>query len=113
MKAPQWKTLEEVLRNGIRQGFLSEGYTQQQVNAYFEQAGEVSLTKTHGRSPVATLNKMIEYLGFLPIVMDSGELYQVSHCHEVNRDLCHAAGFADYGLPVEFLEADMKRTGII
>lgn len=113
MKAPQWKTLEEVMRNGIRQGFLSEGYTQQQVNAYFEQAGEASLTKTHGRSPVATLNKMIEYLGFLPIVMDSGELYQVSHCHEVNRDLCHAAGFADYGLPVEFLEADMKRTGMI
>ena len=56
---------------------------------------------------------MIEYLGFLPMVMDSGELYQAPHCHEVNRDLCHAAGFADYGLPVEFLEADMKRTGII
>ena len=97
----------------IRQGFLSEGYTQQQVNAYFEQAVVVRLTKTHGRSPVATLNKMIEYLGFLPMVMDSGELYQAPHCHEVNRDLCHAAGFADYGLPVEFLEADMKRTGII
>ena len=113
MKAPQWKTLEEVMRNGIRQGFLSEGYTQQQVNAYFEQAVVVRLTKTHGRSPVATLNKMIENLGFLPMVMDSGELYQAPHCHEVNRDLCHAAGFADYGLPVEFLEADMKRTGII
>ena len=49
MKAPQWKTLEEVMRNGIRQGFLSEGYTQQQVNAYFEQAVVVRLTKTHGR----------------------------------------------------------------
>ena len=39
------------MRNGIKQGFLSEGYTEQQVNVYFEQAGEVSLTKTHGRSP--------------------------------------------------------------
>lgn len=113
MKAPQWKTLEEVTRNSIRQGFLSEGYTQQQVNAYFEQAGEVSLKKTHGRSPVATLNKMIEYLRFLPMVMDSGKLYQAPHCYEVNRDLCHAAGFADYGLSVEFLESDMKRAGII
>lgn len=54
-----------------------------------------------------------EHGEFLPMVMDSGELYQVPHCHEVNRDLCHAAGFADYGLPVEFLDADMKRTGII
>lgn len=59
------------------------------------------------------MNKMIEYLGFLPMVMNSVELYQVPHCREVNRDFCHAAGFADYGLPVEFLEADMKRTGII
>lgn len=113
MKAPQWKALEGVMRNGIRQGFLSEGYSQQQVSKYFEQAGEIRLTKTHGRSPVATLNKMIEYLQFLPIVMNSEKLHQVPHCHEVNRDLCHAAGFADYGLPVEFLEADMKRTGII
>lgn len=101
------------MQNGIRRGFLSEGYTQQQVNAYFKLAGEVSLTKTHGRSPVATLNKMIEYLGFLPMVMNHGELYQVPHCHEINRDLCHAAGFPDYGLPVEFLEADMKRTEIL
>lgn len=80
---------------------------------YFEQAGEVSFTKTHGRSPVAILNKMIEYLGFLPMVMDSRELYQVPHCHEVNRELCHAARFADYRLSIEFLEADMKRTGVI
>ncbi len=112
MKAPQWKTLEEVIRNGIVRGFLSEGYTGQQVNAYFDQAGEICLTKTHGRSPVATLNKMIGYLGFLPIAMDHGELYQMAHCHEINRELCHAAGFTDYGLPVEFLEADMNRTGI-
>lgn len=113
MTAPQWKRLGEVMRNGIRHGFLSEGYTQQQVDAYFEQAGQVNLTKTHGRSPVATLNRMIEYLRFLPMVMNSEESYQLPHCHEVNRDFCHAAGFADYGLPVEFLEADMNRTGII
>lgn len=83
------------------------------MNAYFVQAGEASLTKTHGRSSVATLNKMIKYLGFRPMVMDSRELYQVPHCHEVNRELYHAAGFADYGLLVDFLEEDMKRTGLI
>lgn len=100
------------MRNGIRRGFLSEGYTEQQVNAYFKLACEVSLTKTHGRSTVATLNKMIEYLGFLPMVRNHGELYQVPHCHEINRDLCHTTGFLNYGLPVKFLEADMKRTEI-
>lgn len=96
------------MRNGIRRGFLSEGYTGKQVDGYFERAGEVGFTKTHGRSPVATLNKMIEYLGFLPMVMNHGALYQLPHCHEVNRDLCHAAGFAGYGLPVEFLEAHIR-----
>lgn len=113
MKVPQWKALECVIQEGIRSGFLLEGYTQEQVEVYFEKAGEITKTKTHGRSPVATLNKMIEYLRFLPMQMDNGELYQAVHSHSVNRDLCHATGFEDYGYPVEFLEEDMKRTGII
>lgn len=113
MKGPHWKALEDVMRSGISSGFRSEGYTEQQVNAYFEQAGEIHLTKTHGRRPVAFLNRMIEYLSFIPISMREGELYQAAHSHEINREYCHAAGYEDYGLPAEFLEADMQRTGII
>jgi hypothetical protein len=113
MKALQWKNIEKVMENGIRSGFLSEGYTEQQVNQYFEKAGEIILTKTHGRSPVATLNWMIECMGYLPVLMDEKQLFQTIQCHEINRNFCHAAGFTDYGLPVEFLETDMKRIGIL
>lgn len=67
--------MDIVMFRRLGKSLLSEGYTQQQINAYFKQAGEVSLTKTHGRSLVATLNKMIEYLGFLPMGMNLGELY--------------------------------------
>lgn len=112
MEMYHWDILEDIMRDGIRQGFLLEGYTEQQINRYFKQAGEISLTKTHGRSPVATLNKMIDYLGYLPIIMNSRELFQVAHCHVINRFLCHAAGFLDYGLPIIFLDTDMKRYNI-
>lgn len=36
---------------------MSEGYTKQQIEAYFNLAGEPSLTKTHGRKPVDRMNK--------------------------------------------------------
>lgn len=113
MKAAHWKKLEIVSKEAIEQGFLSEGYKKEQIESYFKYAGEIVLTKTHGRSPVSTLNKMIEYLQFIPVQMDGSVLYQAVHSHSVNRDLCHASGYEDYGYPVEFLESDMKRFGIL
>lgn len=112
MKAPNWKMLEETMENGIRSAFLSEGYTEEQIKTYFQQAGQIAMTKTHGRRSVATLNRMIEYLKCLPIPMDKGELFQSIHSYEINRELCHATAFSDYGLPIEFLEGEMKRTGM-
>lgn len=113
MKAAQWKNIMQVVQDGIRQGYLAEGYTLKQVDTYFEKAGEADQTKTHGRSPVATLNRMIDLLGYLPMQMNGMKLYQAVHCQAVNGLLCLAAGHEDYGYPNEFLEADMKRTGII
>lgn len=113
MEKPQWDSLASVTEEGIRRGFRSEGYTKRQIDMYFNKAAEMAITKTHGRRPVAMLNRMVEYLRLLPIGADKGELYQEAHCHNVNREICHAAGFSDYGFPVEFLGEDMKRVGIL
>lgn len=109
MKAKEWKDLSGVARKGIEEGFYAEGFSKMAIRNYFDKAGEVVLTKTHGRRPVAFMNKAVEYLEYYPIQMDKKNLYQNQACNIINRDLCHAAGFKDYGYAVEFLKDDMKR----
>lgn len=59
MKAKDWKVFDKLVQEAIREGYLSEGYTEEQVDIYFSKAGEVILTRTHGKRPVADMNKMI------------------------------------------------------
>lgn len=114
MKVGDWKRLEKRLKEAITLGFASEGYTDVQIQKYFMLAGdEMVMTKTHGRKPVAGLNKAIEYLSYIPIRINKEEQYQAVHCHEINRDICSPIGFESYGYPVEFLAKDMQRVGII
>ena len=113
MKAADWKKLSERFEEAVTAGFLSEGYTKEQIDAYFNLAGDSIITKTHGRKPVAGMNKVIDYLYYIPESVDSNHLYQEFHCMHLNRDICSPIGFETYGYPVEFLEADMKRIGII
>lgn len=113
MKAADWKLLSKRFEEAVTMGLLSEGYTKEQIDAYFNLAGEPIFTKTHGRKPVGGMNKAIDYLYYLPEPIDLEQLYQEFHCRFLNRDICSPIGFEDYGYPVEFLEADMKRIGII
>ena len=113
MKALDWKVMSERFLEGLEKGLLTEGYTQDQVNRYLDLAGSIEITKTHGRKPVAGLNRMDEYLWIIPEPINHDELYQELHSKEVNRELCKAAGFQDYGYPIEFFEKDMRRVGIL
>ncbi|MDD3186630.1 MAG: hypothetical protein PHT76_15170 [Anaerostipes sp.] len=113
MKAADWKLLTKRFEEAVTAGFLSEGYTKEQIEKYFNLADEPIFTKTHGRKPVGGMNKAIDYLYYLPEPIDPEQLYQESQCRFLNRDICSPIGFEDYGYPVEFLEADMKRIGII
>ncbi|RDY31670.1 DUF6933 domain-containing protein [Lachnotalea glycerini] len=113
MKVADWKLLQKRFEEAVTAGFLSEGYTKEQIDAYFSLADEPVFTKTHGRKPVGGMNKAIDYLYYLPEPIDPEHLYQEFHCRFLNRDICSPIGFEDYGYPVEFLEVDMNRIGII
>ncbi len=113
MKAAGWKLLPKRFEEAVTSGFLSEGYSKNQIDVYFNLAGDPLLTKTHGRKPVGGMNKAIDYLYYLPKPIDPEHLYQEFHCRFLNRDICSPIGFEGYGYPVEFLEADMKRVGIV
>ncbi|MEG2231187.1 MAG: hypothetical protein RRX92_04095 [Lachnospiraceae bacterium] len=113
MKVADWKLLPKRFEEAVTAGFLCEGYTKEQIDAYFNLAGEPVLTKTHGRKPVGGMNKAIDYLYYMREPIEPDYLYQEYYCRFLNRDICSPIGFEEYGYPVEFLETDMKRVGII
>lgn len=112
MTAGDWKVFPECFAAGLRAALSDEGFEEQRIEAYFLRAGESVITKTHGRSSVAGLNIMDDYLWAIPVPIDRDQLYQGLHTQEVNRQLCKAAGFAVRGYPAEFWERDMERVGI-
>lgn len=113
MGEEDWNMLEVRGEEAIRTSLLAAGYTGEQVDRYIRAAGPARITKTHGRKPVAGLNRMIEFLRFAPASPDTGEMYQALQCRFVNSNTCRAAGFGTPGAPEIFLEADMVRCGIV
>ncbi len=114
MKNTDWANMKKKVEEAIEAGFAEEGYTKEQIDRYFNLAGEAEITKTHGRKPVAGLNRAIDYLTSIPEEINHEEAFQPFHCKEINqRDLCSPAGFREYGYPSEFLKADMIRTGVL
>lgn len=112
MTPADWEDFPERLKEGIAAGFGSEGYTDEQIQAYFKKAGEIQVTKTHGRRPVAGLNRAVERLFDLTAAADKRRKDQPLHSRFANEELCSAAGFAEKGYPLTFLAADMERVGI-
>lgn len=113
IKSSEWKQLSKLMIEAIESGMLQDGYTKEQIDAYFLLAGKWKITKTHGRKPVGGLNRAIDYLHYIPEEMTKQQKYQPLHCRQINKDICVPIGFKDYGYPVEFFRNDMERVGII
>ncbi|MCL2806869.1 MAG: hypothetical protein FWD27_01685 [Coriobacteriia bacterium] len=114
MKAASWKHIDELVISGIKQAMEGDGYTAEQIETYLAAAGPPEFTKTHGRSPVACMNKAIETLGYMEKWLDESQLFQPDITWRLNEDFCHATGFPDesYGNPWKYLFRDLRRLGI-
>lgn len=108
-----WESLAERAIEAIASGLASEGYTKEQIDGYFRLAGPVEITKTHGRKPVAGLNKAIDQLFRIPVELGTRQRFQDFHCKAVNREWYRPAGYEEYGLPVDFMEEDMRKNKLI
>lgn len=113
IKASEWKELPNLVEEGIEAGMCMDGYSKKEIDAYFNIAGPAILTKTHGRKPVAGLNKAIECMNYVPESLDKQRKYQAAHCWRINRDICSPSGFEDYNYPRDFFRKDMERIGIV
>lgn len=87
-----WCHLEELVLEEIEQGLLEAGIPEEQVSAYLQEAGEMQLTRTHGRREVAFLNRAWEDVLSADLLVDQSSHRQPVLNHAVNSLPCRCAG---------------------
>jgi len=92
LSAMDWSHLEELVWEEIEQGLLDAGIPEELVTAYLQEAGEIQLTRTHGRREVAFLNRAWEDVLSADLLVDQSSHRQPILNHVVNDRLCRCAG---------------------
>ena len=87
-----WNHLEELVLEEIEQGLLDAVIPKAQVTDYLQEAGEIQLTRTHGRREVAFLNRAWEDVLSADLLIDQSSHRQPILNHAVNDRLCRCAG---------------------
>ncbi len=87
-----WMRLEENVHEEVRLGLLDAGISEEQVAAYLKEAGEIQLTRTHGRREVAFLNRAWEDVLSADLLVDLNSSRQPILNHAVNDRPCRCAG---------------------
>ena len=108
LKGGEWKRLPELVQEEVKAAFLREGISEFEIARYFSLSGPAEITRTHGRKPVAGLNRAVDALYAVSPPLDESSLSQPLANLVMNDDICHAAGYTEYGTPREFLLADFK-----
>ena len=99
-----WKRLEEIAVEEIRLGLLDAGMPEEQVAEYLQEAGEIQMTRTHGRREVAFLNRAWEDVLSADLLIDTSCQRQPVLNHAVNARLCRCAGEDDMDTALAHLE---------
>ena len=87
-----WNRLSELVLEEIEQGLLDAGLPEERVTAYLQKAGEIQLTRTHGRREVAFLNRAWEDVLSADLLVDQSSHRQPILNYTVNDRLCRCAG---------------------
>lgn len=108
-----WERISKVSLDAIMRTFLNEGYSGKQFEAYLELAGnKIELTQTHGRRPVAALNRRVKLFYHVPVTVDVKRRFQPFHTNYLNNISGTGGGFTTLGKPTDLLKRDMARLGI-
>ena len=92
MSLVDWKHLEEIVVEEIRLGLLDAGIAERKVVSYLQEAGEIQLTRTHGRREVAFLNRAWEDVLSADLLVDKSSNRQPTLNHAANNRPCRCAG---------------------
>ena len=92
MSGLDWARLGEIAMEEIRCGLLDAGIPEAQVEAYLAEAGDVEMTRTHGRREVAFLNRAWEDVLAADLLVEEDSHRQPLLNRMVNSRPCRCAG---------------------
>ena len=104
----QWADIPGLFRDGLTDSLTAAGFSQEQTEAYLRQAGDIGITRTHGRREVAFLNRAWEDVLSLDLCLDTSCLAQPLLDHAVNTRPGRCAGFAGLGTGLERMREAWK-----
>lgn len=101
----QWKDLSGLFRKGLMESLTAAGFTQKQTEEYLHRAGNIKMTRTHGRREVAFLNRAWEDVLALDVCLDTDRQAQPLLDHAVNTRPGRCAGIPGLGTGLERMGA--------
>lgn len=108
----EWNNLTGLFCLGLNEAFKNLGLSKKDTDIYLKAAGNPVITKTHGRRPIAFLNKAVDNFYALPADLDGGTMFQHHICDYINGSACRAAGRQITGTPRRFFMQDIQSLGI-
>ncbi len=84
LKASVWKNLNSFVSDAIRDALFREGFSIDDVKHYFEMAGDIVYTKTHGRQATGGMNRITGDLWFFEDSLDRECMYQEYISQRIN-----------------------------
>lgn len=93
----QWAELPALFLEGAAESLTAAGFAPARVETYLQQAGPLTLTRTHGRREVAFLNRAWDDVVALDTCLDASAQVQPLLDHAVNTRPSRCAGFEGRG----------------
>jgi len=92
MKAKDIKELEQLIVDGVREMFEAEFIAPELIDRYLKDCGEITYTKTVGRSEVARINKFTDYAYYWLGHKSCNNTLNPTVLRQVNRDYVSKGG---------------------
>ena len=101
--------LKWIVEQEIWESLGEAGISERHIEIYLDMAGETELTKTHGRSQVAYLNKAVELMLFNDIAVDSANARQPVLNDILNRTPTKCTGDPEPERPMDRLLEKLEK----
>lgn len=107
--------VDDVMYRAIARMMQLIGYTNEQVEHYFDLAGQAAITATHGPRPEAQLHEVVAFEAHSSQPFDVSAKLQLGISARLNQLEGKACGFPDQSAvkPLEAFKADMQRLGVL
>lgn len=110
LKPSIWKNLDSFVCDAIKEALLREGFSEEAAKRYYEMAGDIVFTKTHGRQTTGGLNRITSDLWFFEDCLDKDCGYQEFISNRFNDEPSTNALHPEYTciFPEDFFVNEMK-----